>query len=236
VPWLSVEQMREVDRLMIDEVGISLVQMMENAGRNLAALARHLLGGNLQGRSLMVLAGPGGNGGGGLVAARHLANAGANVAVALATEPERLTPVPAQQLSILRRLAIPVEIGAAAGLGDPDLVVDALLGYSQRGDPHGGAATLIRWSAGRRLLALDVPSGLELATGIVRSLAVEAEATMTLALPKQGLAAPVAAANVGRLFLADISVPELVYQRLGLRYESPFAFGPLVELVDRIRP
>ncbi|HET8894887.1 MAG TPA: NAD(P)H-hydrate epimerase [Gaiellaceae bacterium] len=234
MPWLSVEQMREVDRLMVDEVGISLVQMMENAGRSLAAFARQLLGGDLRGRSLVVLAGPGGNGGGGLVAARHLANAGADVAVVLATDPERLAPVPTKQLSIVRHLAIPVEIGAATGLGDPELVVDALLGYSQRGDPHGGAATLIRWSAGRRLLALDVPSGLELVTGVVRSPAVEAEATMTLALPKQGLAAPEAAANVGRLFLADISVPELVFRRLGLRYESPFASGPLVELVDRI--
>jgi NAD(P)H-hydrate epimerase len=235
VPWLSVEQMREVDRLMVDEVGVSLIQMMENAGRNLAELARQLLGGDLRGRSLVVLAGPGGNGGGGLAAARHLANAGAGVAVALASDPERLAPVPAQQLSIVRRLAIPVEIGAAGGLGDPELVVDALLGYSQRGDPYGGAATLIRWSAGRRLLALDVPSGLELATGAVRSPAVEAEATMTLALPKRGLTAPGAAALVGRLFLADISVPRLVYERLGVQYESPFARGPLVELVDGVR-
>ncbi len=180
-----------------------------------------------------MLAGSGGNGGGGLVAARHLANAGADVVVVLATEPERLTPVPAQQLSIVRQIEISVEIGTAAGLGDPELVVDALLGYSQRGDPYGGAATLIRWSAGRRVLALDVPSGLELATGVLRSPIVEADATMTLALPKQGLAA---AANVGRLFLADISVPGLVYERLGLRYESPFASGPLVELVARIRP
>jgi hypothetical protein len=44
VPWLSVEEMREVDRIIVDELGISLVRMMENAGRNLAQLARHLLG------------------------------------------------------------------------------------------------------------------------------------------------------------------------------------------------
>src|SRR5712691_9984033 len=84
VPWLSVEQMREVDRVMVDELGILLVRMMENAGRNLAQLARHLLGGDARGRSIVVLAGPGGNGGGGLVAARHLAVAGAQVTIGLA--------------------------------------------------------------------------------------------------------------------------------------------------------
>jgi NAD(P)H-hydrate epimerase len=228
--------MREVDRLMVDELGISLVQMMENAGRNLAELARLLLGGELRGRSLLVLAGPGGNGGGGLVAARHLAVAGARVRVSLAATPERFAPVPAQQLAIVRRLPVPIQIGDVEADHDgPDLVVDALLGYSQQGDPRGGAARLIRWSAGRRVLALDVPSGLELANGAIRSPAVEAEATMTLALPKQGLAAPGAAVHVGRLVLADISVPAGIYGRLGLEYKSPFGSGPLVELVDGIR-
>src|SRR5216684_6668292 len=60
VPWLSVEQMREVDRVMVDKLGVSLVRMMENAGRNLAELARYLLGGDARGRSIVVLAGPGG--------------------------------------------------------------------------------------------------------------------------------------------------------------------------------
>src|SRR5215467_10182978 len=89
VPWLSVAQMREVDRIMVEELGISLVRMMENAGRSLAQVARELLGGDTAGRSILVLAGPGGNGGGGLVAARHLSAAGANVAVALSATAER---------------------------------------------------------------------------------------------------------------------------------------------------
>jgi NAD(P)H-hydrate epimerase len=76
LPWLSVEQMREVDRIMVDELGISLVRMMENGGRGLAEVARDLLGGDAAERSVLVLAGPGGNGGGGLVAARHLTVAG----------------------------------------------------------------------------------------------------------------------------------------------------------------
>jgi NAD(P)H-hydrate epimerase len=231
VPWLSVGEMLEVDRMMVEELAISLVRMMENAGRSLAELARRLLGGGLRGRSIVVLAGPGGNGGGGLVAARHLAAAGADTVVALSAPAERFAPLSAEQLAIVRRLAIPVLAGTDS-LGEPELVIDALLGYSQRGEPCGEAARLIRWSAGRRVLALDVPSGLELATGRLQWPHVTAEATMTLAAPNTALAAAVAVEPVGRLFLADISVPALVYERLGLPYETPFADGPIVELRD----
>jgi NAD(P)H-hydrate epimerase len=229
VPWLSVDQMREVDRIMVEELGISLARMMENAGRSLAQVARELLGGDTAGRSILVLAGPGGNGGGGLVAARHLSVAGAQIAVALSAPAERFAPVPHEQLMIARQLAIPISEGIDS-LGEPELVLDALLGYSQRGEPHGQAANLIRWSAGRRVLALDVPSGLELASGTLHTPHVTAEATMTLAAPKTALAAADTGPIVGRLFLADISVPALVFERLGFRYETPFTRRPVVEL------
>jgi NAD(P)H-hydrate epimerase len=229
VPWLSVEQMREVDRIMVEELRISLVWMMENAGRGLAQVARELLGGDAAGRSILVLAGKGGNGGGGLVAARHLTVAGSKVTVALSAPAERFAPVPAEQLAIVRRLAIATQEGIEPP-GEPELVIDALLGYSQRGDPHGGAAELIRWSAGRRVLALDVPSGLELESGELHTPHIVAEATMTLAAPKTALAVADAAVAVGRLLLADISVPGRVYERLGLAHDTPFRRGSVVEL------
>jgi len=234
VPWLSVEQMREVDRIMVEDLGISLVRMMENAGRGLAHVARELLGGDAAGRSILVLAGPGGNGGGGLVAARHLTVAGARVAVALSARAERFAPVPAEQLAIVRRLAIAIHEGIEPP-SEPELVIDALLGYSERGEPHGEAAELIRWSAGRRVFALDVPSGLELESGELHTPHIVAEATVTLAAPKTALGLADATAAVGRLFLADISVPALVYERLGLEYETPFAHQQVVELVGRIQ-
>jgi len=230
VPWLSVAQVREVDRLMVEEVGVSLVRMMENAGRSLALLARLLLGGDAGDERVLVLAGPGGNGGGGLAAARHLAVAGADVEVRLSGPPEELAPVTAEQLAIAQRIGVRVSVGAAGDLGQPTLTLDCLLGYGQKGAPRGETGSLIERSAGRRVLALDVPSGLELETGILHVPHVRADATMTLACPKEGLRARGANAVVGTLYVADISVPPLVYASLGVPYATPFGRDAIVRI------
>ena len=222
VPALTATQMREVDRAMIEDLHIDLVQMMENAGRNLADLALR----RFEPASVMVLAGPGGNGGGGMVAARHLSNRGAVVRVVLSGDDTTLTPVPAHQLDILRRMGVEVTDEPSAA----DLVIDALIGYSIRGDPYGGAADLIEWANRQSapVLALDTPSGLDLTTGHVGSPSTRAAATMTLALPKAGLLG--AAEFVGELYVADISVPPLVYARLGLTVPALFTRATLVRL------
>jgi NAD(P)H-hydrate epimerase len=220
VPALTTEQMRAVDRAMVDDLHIELVQMMENAGRNLAELAimRFSPG------SVTVLAGPGGNGGGGLVAARHLVNRGSQVQVVLAA-PDRLTPVPAHQADILVQMGVSTARRPSAS----DLVIDALIGYSLRGDPAGTAAELITWANDQAapILALDTPSGLDLTTGAVGTPAVWATATLTLALPKVGL---LNAPNVGELYLADISVPSLVYQRMGIAVPALFRPSSLLRI------
>ena len=229
LPWLSVEQVRELDRIAVEEFGLTLERMMENAGRNLAALVVSVLGGSASGRSVAVLAGPGGNGGGGMVAARHLAAAGASVRVVLSAPLHRLAPVPRAQYEILCRIGLSVSVGDDAF--DADVVVDALLGYSQAGAPRGEAAALIEATAGRRTISLDVPTGLELATGTLRDPHVRAEATLTLAVPKSGLRAAGAALATGEIYLADLSIPPPVYERLGVPYQSPFVATPVVKLV-----
>ncbi len=118
--------------------------------------------------------------------------------------------------------------GAESPLPDSELVVDALLGYAQSGSPRGDAARLITACAGRRVLALDVPSGLELSSGVLRLPHVRAEATMTLAAPKTGLRG----AAVGDLYLADISVPAAAFERIGRTYATPFGRSPLVRVAD----
>lgn len=215
------------------EVGITLEQMMENAGRALAEVARGALA-DLAGRRVVVLAGPGGNGGGVLVAARRLTIWGAEVSVALTTDPAEMHAVPAHQLAIARRMGIPVagpeDEDAIRWLEGAALILDGIFGYSLAGAPRGRAAELIRAAnaAGAPIIALDVPSGLSPETGEASDPTIRATQTLTLALPKTGLLEPGAAQYVGRLLVADISVPPVVYERLGLAVGPLFATGDIV--------
>ena len=113
VPFITTDQMREVDRAMVDDYGILLLQMMENAGRCLADLARdRFLGGDARGSRVLVLAGSGGNGGGGLVCARWLYNRGADVHVWLARPASGFEGVPLRQLEVLERIGVAAEVGS----------------------------------------------------------------------------------------------------------------------------
>jgi NAD(P)H-hydrate epimerase len=227
--------MIEVDRAMIEDYGISLVRMMENAGRNLAHLARQrFLAGAPAGKAVVVLAGSGGNGGGALVAARRLHNWGAKVTVFLTRAAADLTRVPAQQLAILQQMGVPCDDANLPLAESCELVLDGLIGYSLRGAPRGRAASLISWAGQQAtpILALDTPSGLDADCGQLFLPAIEARATMTLALPKTGLVAPVARTCVGELYLADISVPPALYQRppFGLDVGPLFASSEILRL------
>jgi len=235
VPHLTTGQMIEVDRAMVEDYHVELMQMMENAGRNLAHLARdRFLDGDAEGKPVVVLAGTGGNGGGALVAARRLHNWGARVQVVLAQPMDKLTPVPAHQFDILTRMRVPVLAAEEIDtITTPAVVLDGLIGYSLRGAPQGAAAELIRWANSQRapILALDVPSGLDAGTGTVYEPAIRASATLTLALPKKGLRLPEVEALVGELYLADISVPPELYASLPLE----LSVGPLFCRADVIR-
>jgi NAD(P)H-hydrate epimerase len=233
IPFLTTAQMREVDRAMAEDYHIALPQMMENAGRNLADLARsRFLDGDPIGRGVTILAGSGGNGGGALVCARRLVNWGACVRVYLGRSPDAMAPVPARQLDILQQMGVPwlpaQELGDTTG---GDLVVDGIIGYSLSGAPRGRAADMIRWANAQRapVLALDVPSGLDSTAGIPYDPCIQATATLTLALPKVGLRDPRARPYVGELYLADISVPPGLYLSLGVHV------GPLFSRSDVIR-
>jgi NAD(P)H-hydrate epimerase len=223
IPALTAEQMREVDRLAVEEFGLLLIQMMENAGIHLAELALQ----RFEPQAVAVLCGPGGNGGGGLVAARHLANHGVRVAVTLGADRDRLGEVPRHQLSILERMRVSIGTEPSAS----DLILDALIGYSLHGNPRGRAAELIGWANEQEapVCSLDVPSGLDATTGDVRDPCVRATATLTLALPKTGLVG--ASGVVGELYLADISIPPGLYSGLGIEMGPLFKSGPILRLI-----
>ena len=154
----------------------------------------------------------------------------ADVAVRLASDPADFAAVPLEQLRLLEQMEAPIGVGGS-GLGAAELFIDAILGYSQRGNPRGDAAVLVAATSDSTVLSLDVPTGLELERGIVGEPTVRAAATLTLALPKAALRGAAARPLVGELYLADISIPATVYDRLGIGYRSPFSGSPIVQLV-----
>ena len=233
IPAITVDQMREVDRIMVEDLHIELIQMMENAGRCLAQHVRSELGGDVRRRRIAVLAGSGGNGGGGLAAARRLAIWGADVTVLLGQEGDAVLGVPGHQLAILQRIGVPTKSPrqvVEADIRSAEQLIDALIGYSLRDAPTGYIATLISAAnaSGRPIAALDIPSGLPGDTGVAAEPAIRAATTLTLALPKVGLLRPEARTYVGRLYLADISVPQLVYHRLGISVGDVFGESDVV--------
>lgn len=233
IPALTTAQMIEVDRAMIEDYHIELIQMMENAGRAFADLARRWLEGAVKGHRVAVLCGSGNNGGGGMTAARRLHNWGVDIVVALTKSADELRGLPAHQLDILQRMKIPIIDHASFRFENahyspdalrerkpstPDLILDAMIGYSLNGAPRGVAADLVRW-ANRQdapILSLDTPSGLDVTSGTAHDPTIRATATLTLALPKQGLLNPQSSSYVGELYLADISVPPELYTKMGI--------------------
>jgi NAD(P)H-hydrate epimerase len=231
LPALTTQQMIEVDHLMIEDYGIDLIQMMENAGRQLAEQAHRMLGGVLE-RKVIVLCGAGNNGGGGMVAARHLHNRGAQVQVKLVANPDQLKTIPAHQYRSLQVMGLITDHDP--DLAQADLIIDALIGYGLVGQPRDPIAEWIdRANAARRpILALDAPSGLDTSTGAASSRSIHGTATLTLALPKIGLVTPAAQTWVGELYLADISVPPELYARpsLGLTVGPIFADDSIIRV------
>ncbi len=225
--WIDAATMGEIDRVMVEELEISLLQMMENAGRALADLvfARH------RPQRVTVLTGPGGNGGGGLVAARHLANLGVDVDIVMTVGHDHLSPAAAQQAAIAARMGL-----AVSGLDSPterlagDVIVDAMVGYSLRGPLRGRAAdaAVILATDDTPVVSLDVPSGLDASSGPAgNGPTVAADATLTLCLPKIGLRD----AAVGDLYLADISVPPRVVTDCTGGPAPPFDRGRILHVL-----
>ncbi len=236
VPYLTTAQMIEVDRLMVEDYQIQLIQMMENAGRNLAQLARErFLSRYPKKKSIIVLAGTGGNGGGALVCARWLHNWGVLVRVFVTKSEAAFAPIPAHQLGILRRMNVPIaRVDDLLTESYVDLIIDGIIGYGIRGTPKDSAIEMIRW-ANRQpapILALDVPSGLDATTGVAFDPIIRAAATMTLALPKEGLRVSGSADYVGELYLADIGVPPELYMKpsINVRVSHIFAERDIVRL------
>jgi NAD(P)H-hydrate epimerase len=228
---VSPQQMREIDRAAEEDYGISPIQLMEVAGLATARVARILVGSPLTGRRVCIVAGPGNNGGDGLVAARRLAGWGAGVTVQTSYAINEARGLSRAQLTAAQNAGVDVTEWAGEAV-QAELWIDALLGFGASGAPRGAVEAMIAAlnSFDAPVLALDVPSGIDAATGQAPGTCVQATATVTLALPKTGLLAAAAREHVGRLWLADIGVPIPLLQRLGVEVSGLFDAADMVEI------
>lgn len=205
VPTLSSAQVAAVDRLAADRFELPVEWLMEAAGWQ---VARHCRG------RTAVLCGKGSNGGDGLAAARHLHRWGRLHSVA-ALDRRSLQGAAAKMAAALE--AVGVEIGHEPRLEDSVLILDAIFGTGLSRPPEGTAAAWIEAinASRKRVLAVDLPSGLEADSGRALAPTVRADVTVTLGLPKAGLLTGDGPALAGEVWLADIGIPRVAYEMVG---------------------
>lgn len=206
-----------LDLSIIDDnseyLGVSRLQLMENAG---AAVARHVKP-RLRGGRILVLCGPGNNGGDGMVAARHLAPFARVTAVLLARAEAIRTKEARANFEALRSMASTVELvvdpcaeRAPALLESADAVIDAIFGTGLKSEvrgPYRRVIEAVNNSGAALKVAVDVPSGLDADTGEVLGVAVEADVTVTFHAAKPGLLREEARRYVGELVVEPVGIP-----------------------------
>lgn len=216
--WLATaEEMRGLDQAAIQDYGIPGMVLMENAGLAVVQKIKEHFSGDLTKRRVLILVGKGNNGGDGLVVARHLFNLGAEPKLFLLCKPEELQGDAAANWQIVSKMAVPCQLILSerdlnlirVGLIYSELVVDSIFGTGFHGAVQGLTARLIEMvnEAKKPVIAVDLPSGMEANSGAVKGVCIRADETVTFGLAKIGLVLEPAAGFVGRLTVADISLP-----------------------------
>jgi len=221
---LTREQIREIDRRAVEELAIPGIVLMENAALNASALIHHDLTVHLNRekpgkhtRIALVCSG-GNNGGDGYAIARHLHNRGYGVELFAAKNPVKLEGDAATNHAICANMGLPITIvdeeskidAAAKSWKDADLIIDAMLGTGFAGEVRQPVASIVdRINAmrGRRVIAIDAPSGLDCQTGQPAANTIRAELTITFVARKTGFDVEGAERCTGEVRVAEIGVP-----------------------------
>src|SRR2546428_3861476 len=230
---LNSAQMREADRRTIQEIGISSLVLMENAGRQ-AVAAMEAMYSDLSDRHVAVLCGQGNNGGDGFVVARTLVQRGVDVSVFLIGRVAEVRGDARTNLEILGRLGLTVvEIADSQAwelhfseVSDCTLIVDAMFGTGLNAPVSGLIESVIADvnASGIPVVSIDLPSGLSADSADPIGDSIEAGMTVTLAAPKLPLVLPPAETRAGDIVIADIGIPSDILETVE---------GPRVELLTR---
>jgi len=226
---LTRQQVRQVDRLAIERLGIPGIVLMENAGRNAAAAIIDLLSKQchlaVNQAQVAILCGGGNNAGDGYVIARHLQNRGVSVTVYAFKDPWVLTGDAGVNHHICAHMGVGVcPIATPKQLADQapnwakaDIVVDALLGTGFTGAVRPDLAGVIQTCndlSGPKIVAVDVPSGLDCNTGQPSNATIKADLTVTFVAVKTGFVADEALSYIGEVIVADIGTPPQLIEQV----------------------
>lgn len=208
IELLTTAEMGEADRLAITG-GIASIDLMENAGRAVA----ESIGTVVRGRRIVVVAGPGNNGGDGFVAACHLAGHGYEVRMSLVGDPARLK---GDAAIAAERWAGPVQAASPEALADCDVIIDALFGAGLDRPVEGPARAMIEAmnASGAPVVAVDLPSGVNGTTGAVMGAAVKAAHTVTFFRRKTGHLLLPGRLHCGQVQVVNIGIPAGVLDRI----------------------
>lgn len=233
----KAETIRELDRRAMEEFGISGAVLMENAGSGAAGLFLERFP-EAREKGVVIACGRGNNGGDGFVIARHLTNRGVKVDVFIAGEAEKVREGESKtNLEIAKKMGIGIAevkrdedlLAFAESIRGRGFVLDALLGTGLDREVGGIYARMISAineivgmsqhlpeEQRKRAVAIDIPSGIDSDTGRVMGVAVKADATFALALPKVGEIVYPGAEYAGELYVLDISIPERLVEAMGI--------------------
>ncbi len=214
-------QMRALDREAIERYGIPGIVLMENAALGVVRCMEERYG-SATDQSVLIFCGKGNNGGDGMAVARHLANRGAQVMVALLGDPDAPTGDAATNLKICRKMQIPIRVvdtvgklrGLSALLKKCDLVVDAILGIGTVPPVRGLVEQAVRKinGSGKPVIAVDLPTGLSADSSELSSQVVQADLTVTFGLPKISLVQYPSMGVAGTVRVVDISLPSVLVE------------------------
>jgi NAD(P)H-hydrate epimerase len=209
-PVVTAAAMRALDRATIEDIGIPAFTLMETAGRAVAMAARGA-------RKVAVVCGPGNNGGDGFVCARVLRDAGVDATVHLAAERAAIRGDALAHLQILEKAGGVVVSVDRQAIANAPLVIDALFGVGLARPIEGALADVVAAiNAAERVLAVDIPSGLDADTGRVLGACVDADITVTMGALKVGLVSAPGFARCGEVIVADIGIPAGVLATQGV--------------------
>jgi NAD(P)H-hydrate epimerase len=211
--YLSAEEARNVDWLAKSQGHIMGIVLMENAGRGIAEI---LLAENPKGK-VVICCGRGNNGGDGFVIARHLNAAGVDVQVLLFADPKELMGDACMNHAIIAHSDIPMKVLTSPSaenlkniFKDAVWVVDALVGTGQKGILRSPFDIVVRQinESGVKVLAVDLPSGLDADIGTASDPTIKATITATMVTPKTGFQNPEAQSYLGKLMVVGIGLPK----------------------------